>query len=312
MHPAISVIVFTVSSGAGLGLLALSILLTLIDGGAGANSRALFAGAAIGLVLTTLGFISSTFHLANPKNAWRAFSRFRSSWLSREGVFVVLLYPCALMYLGGLWHNPEHPGPLAQLAGVVTASLALATLFATGMIYACLRTIRQWNTALVPANYVLLGLVTGGLTLTLILAFFGDINRLAAALSLVLLVFTCFSKALYYLWIGQPQGPTINTATGFTRASVKLLDVGHSAGTFHTREFGYQAPVSLVSRLRWGVYLLGFIVPISLIAWVLHAGVVGPVILATLSAFIGVTIERWLFFVEARHSVNLYHGRQRV
>ena len=310
MHPAVSIIIFTVSSGAGLGLSALSITLMLIEGGD--NTHALLISTVTGLILTALGLISSTFHLANPKNAWRAFSRFRSSWLSREGVFAVLLYPFALVYLGELWHNPEHPGLLAQLAGVIAALLALATLFATGMIYACLRTIRQWNTALVPANFLLLGLVTGGLTLTLILAVFGDINRLAAALSLVLLVLAGFSKALYYLWIGQPQGPTINTATGFTRASVKLLDVGHSAGTFHTREFGYDAPTVLVTRLRYGVYLLGFVLPISLIAWVLHVDAVVSVILATLSAFIGVTIERWLFFVEARHSVNLYHGRQRV
>ena len=310
MHPAVSVIVFTVSSGAGLGLLALSIFLMLIEGGD--NARALLISTVTGLILTALGLISSTFHLANPKNAWRAFSRFRSSWLSREGVFAVLLYPFALVYLGELWHNPEHPGLLAQLAGVIAALLALATLFATGMIYACLRTIRQWNTALVPANYLLLGLATGGLILTLFVNLESGGNALAAELSLIFLTIAGLGKALYYLWIGKPQGPTINTATGFTRASVKLLDAGHSAGTFHTREFGYQAPVKQVSRLRWGSYLLGFIVPALLTAWVIQSGGPLPAALAVLSALIGVVIERWLFFAEARHSVNLYHGQQRV
>jgi len=35
-------------------------------------------------------------------------------------------------------------------------------------------------------------------------------------------------------------------------------------------------------------------------------------LLAALSAYLGVFVERWLFFAEARHVVNLYHGAQRT
>ena len=44
----------------------------------------------------SLGLLSSVLHLANPKNAWRSFSRFRTSWLSREAVFAGRLTPVVL------------------------------------------------------------------------------------------------------------------------------------------------------------------------------------------------------------------------
>ena len=48
-----------------------------------------FAGAAIAVVLAAGGLVSSVFHLGRPERAWRAFSQWRSSWLSREGVLSV-------------------------------------------------------------------------------------------------------------------------------------------------------------------------------------------------------------------------------
>src|SRR3546814_18481876 len=43
----------------------------------------------LGLGLVVLGLLSSTLHLGRPERAWRAFSQWRSSWLSREGVAAV-------------------------------------------------------------------------------------------------------------------------------------------------------------------------------------------------------------------------------
>jgi DMSO reductase anchor subunit len=33
---------------------------------------------------------------------------------------------------------------------------------------------------------------------------------------------------------------------------------------------------------------------------------------AAVIAYLGILVERWLFFAEARHVVNLYHGLQRT
>jgi DMSO reductase anchor subunit len=107
------------------------------------------------------------------------------------------------------------------------------------------------------------------------------------------------------------MGPTINTATGFTRAQVKLLDAGHTHGTFLTQEFGYQVPRLTAASLRVLSMILAFAVPLLLLYLALeyHAPALG--IVALVSVFAGLVAERWLFFAEARHVVNLYHGAQR-
>ena len=88
----LSVIFFTTASGAGYGLLALVGVLAPL-GLVPSDGR--FGAAALGLafVLITAGLLSSTLHLGHPERAWRAFSQWRSSWLSREGVLSVATFP---------------------------------------------------------------------------------------------------------------------------------------------------------------------------------------------------------------------------
>ena len=83
MKPSLAVIFLTLFSGSGFGLAALLALDNdfRIGGGFGPLMTAILMVCALALV--TVGMISSTAHLANPKNAWRAFTRWRSSWLSR-------------------------------------------------------------------------------------------------------------------------------------------------------------------------------------------------------------------------------------
>jgi DMSO reductase anchor subunit len=314
MHPALSVIVFTVSSGAGLGLIVLSVLFGVFQIGGGLTPVETLWGGGLGLLLTTIGLLSSTFHLANPKNAWRAVSRFRSSWLSREGVFAILLYPIALLYFGfaGLQSSPT--GWLVDALGILTALLALATIFSTGMIYACLRTMRQWNTSLVPTNYILMGLALGGMLLTTVLTVSqGPARGAATTVTLIALIAAGLGKLVYYFWIGAPKGPSINTATGFSRGAVRLFESGQSSSAFLDKEFGFRPPASLVARLRLAVYGLGFLLPIILVSLLLRGqdGLLLALI-ASLSAFLGIAVERWLFFAEARHVVNLFYGAQRT
>src|SRR5260221_2550167 len=99
MKPTFSIIFFTVISGAGLGLLSLLALADLCPVETLPKS-ALTSGIALALALIFVGLASSTLHLAKPSNAWRAFSRFRTSWLSREPVFSSALGVVALIYLG--------------------------------------------------------------------------------------------------------------------------------------------------------------------------------------------------------------------
>lgn len=310
MHPAFSVIFFTVASGAGYGLfilMALAHALGLVE----MSKGTVITGGVIALFLITAGLMSSTFHLANPKNAWRAFFRFRTSWLSREGVFAVLFYPFALLYLAGVWFAEGNANGLIVFIGLIAAVLALVTVFSTGMIYGCLKTIRQWNTALTPANYIMLGLATGGVLLAAIMVIMGQDATGITWLAAALLVLAAITKAVYYFWIKTVTGPTINTATGFTRAKVRLLDTGHTAGTFLTDEFGYEVPAKTLMSLKIAVFVFGFILPLVFMAAV-AGGVSGGLVavIAAMSALFGIAVERWVFFAEARHVVNLYHGAQ--
>lgn len=310
MHPAFSVIFFTVSSGAGFGLFALLYLADLLKLGGGLPVEQKLIAGLLALVLVGAGLTSSMFHLANPKNAWRAFSRYRTSWLSREGVFAMVFFPFALIYLALTWLQLPAFEWLRLVTGGLGALLAWITIFSTGMIYGCLKTIRQWNSPLVPANYLALGHFTGALILLAIASQGGVVLGGYIALVLALLVAAAALKAIYYFWIANPgTGSTIQTATGFTRGKVRLLDTGHTHGTFLTQEFGFQIARKYALVLKLFVFLIGFLVPALLLTTGQDTGF--GIYAAVITALLGMVAERWLFFAEARHVVNLYHGTQR-
>lgn len=304
MKPVFSVIFFTVSSGAGLGLLVLLVLVDLATGAFDAGTVLVIGVAAMALV--TAGLVSSTFHLANPRNAWRAMSQFRRSWLSREGVFALLLYPAALAYLASAafgWGGAVH-----VLAGLATLVLAWATLFCTGMIYACLKTIPRWHSPLVPLNYVLLGHFSGALLLLAFAAPRGVPAGGLAMLALLLLVASAAGKLAYFARFRAPGVHTLKNAIGMrTAASAKLLDAGHTHGTFLTSEFGFRIARERAKVLRIVALGAAFGVPVLVLLMAPEAA-----FLAVVACLAGLLVERWLFFAEAEHVVRLYHGQQRV
>ncbi len=309
MHPAFSVLVFTVVSGAGYGLVFLMILGHLSAVQALQNETLLLSAGALGFVMITGGLLSSTLHLANPKNAWRSFSRFKTSWLSREAVFALLFYPFFFIYLLGIFLNGEQIGVIYSLAGVLSMGLAIVTLYCTSMIYASLKTIRQWNSALTPVNYLALGLMSGSVLLIALHALIvGDVSELLNNLVMTLLALGLTVKVIYFFWIGKPSGSTIKTATGFTQASVRLLDQGHSSNGFLNNEFGYTVAANKLLQVRAIAVVVGFVAPMLLVL----SGGSALLVIASIATLAGLLAERWLFFAEARHVVRLYHGDQQV
>jgi len=309
MHPAFSVLTFTVMSGAGYGLAALLILGHLLGINSLQDPSVLLISGALALVLITLGLLCSMGHLANPKNAWRAFNRFKTSWLSREGVFAVLFYPFFLIYLAGVWTQGTEVSGLISGVGFFAALIAVVTLFCTSMIYASLKTIRQWNSSLTPLNYIVLGLMSGSVILAAIQASLSGVaSSILYQLATALLVLGAIAKVIYLFWIGKPAGSTINTATGFTQASVRLLDQGHTSNGFLNNEFGYTVEANKIICLRVLMLVLAFLVPFLL----LLSGSSTLIVIAALLTVSGLLVERWLFFAEARHVVRLFHGDQRT
>lgn len=310
MHPAYSVIIFTTASGAGYGLLMWLAALRL-SGFAPADRTLALLGVGAALALVSVGLLASTAHLGRPERAWRAFSQWRSSWLSREGVFAVATYvPAGLFGVG--WGGFDLGGIVLAIVALSTLALALATVWCTGMIYASLRTIRQWHQPLTAPIYIALALATGALLLCLLLQARGHDSRLMLAVTLASLAVSGTLKVAYWRAIDRDVSPhTIEAATGLGGLGrVRPLDPPHTQDNFVMREMGYRVGRTHASVLRIFSFSALFLVTlVTLTAASLTGGSVALsfTVVGAISAAVGALVERWLFFAEARHVVTLYY-----
>jgi len=304
VKPALSVIFFTVASGAGLGLLVWLLIASLMADHIRMDATTFYQGAAIAAALITAGLISSTLHLANRKNAIYALARIRTSWLAREGLLALVLYPLGALHIYALQTGLPQVTPITLWLLIASS---IAVLYCTGMIYACLKTIPRWNTWMTPAKYVLFGLMSGAVLLPAVLSLrpaeVGPVGKPMVAIVLLAIGFVLY---LAYLLKHPRAQHTINDALGFQQGQVRLLDVGHSHGTFLTNEFGFSVARDKARVLRWAAIFCAFIAPMLLCYFTRWFWA------ASLICVIGLLIERWLFFAEAEHVVRLYHGQQRV
>ncbi len=312
MHPAYSVIFFTTASGAGYGLLVLAAIFAV----AGLLPAGMWLGlVTLGLALGLIGggLLSSTFHLGHPERAWRAFSQWKTSWLSREGVLAVVTFvPAGLFAIG--WVFLGSVTGLFGWMGIVAALLAVATVISTSMIYASLATIRQWNNGFVPVAYLVLGLMSGAVLLALLARGFGVHRSEIDVVAIGLLVVGWLVKIAYWRTIDamRPR-TTLATATGLGRfGSVRLLEQPHTEDNFIMREMGYSVARKHARSLRAVAQLMLFVVPLAATIGALFVGGVlalGLALVAVAALAVGLVTERWLFFAEAKHDSMVYYGR---
>lgn len=309
MHPAFSVIFFTTASGAGYGLVT---LLSIMQAGRvlPADPMLGLAGFIIAFALITAGLLSSTFHLGHPERAWRALSQWRSSWLSREGVFSIATYLPAGLYAIG-WIFTDWRGGLFTLTGMIAAILSMQTVYCTAMIYASLKTIHAWSNRWVPAVYFSLSIMTGALLLNALAAVFGYFHPAFFWTATIAIVVAAIVKMRYWRYIDTTPGPsTAETATGL-KGKISLLESPHTQENYLQKEMGYRIARKHAAKLRQLAIAAGFVAPVLLTTLANMsppATTAALAVLAVLVAAIGVLIERWLFFAEAKHAVTLYYG----
>ena len=287
MHPAPSVILFSTLSGLGFGFLAF-----LGWGALQPSGWAAFCLWALGYGLAVAGLLASTFHLGNPKNALKAFTQWRTSWLTREAwasvVTLLLLAPVALSDIFGLGLPPA----LGQVGGV----LALGTVFTTAMIYTQIKAVPRWHHWLTPLMFLAFA-VAGGAVLS---------GQVWAPLALL-----AVGAVLLALWrVGDGAfaraGQTLGTATGLDRLGVpSVFDPAHTAGNYLKREMIFVVGRKHAAKLRKIALLLASVLPAALL--LLPFGVWG-IALAAVVHLAGAMAARWLFFAEAEHVVGLYYG----
>ncbi len=315
MQPAYSVIFFTVSSGAGYGLLiwlALAVLshrweLSTVPG---------LAGAGLALVLVSAGLMSSTLHLGHPERSWRAFTQWRTSWLSREGVFAVLTYIPALV-LAASWLTDGISGAILRGAALATALLAAVTVMSTGMIYASLKPIPRWHNGWVVPVYLLMSLASGAFLFLVLLTLSGAADSSSLWGAIVLIVVAWAAKIGYWLDIDKRDPvSTAESVTGLGNlGEVSLFEGPHTSDNFVMREMGYSIARRHATRLRRIAVTTGGVAPVTAIVLSIVSGdwLAVPLLSATaLTGLIGIVVERWLFFAEAQHVVTLFYGERQV
>jgi DMSO reductase anchor subunit len=301
MHPALSVIFFTTLSGAGYGLLAWAAIAALAGG---ASARALRVSTLLALVLASVGLLASFWHLGKPMRAWRAFSQWRTSWLSREGVAAVLTYVPALLFAAGIG------GAMTATALVLCA---LATVACTAMIYASLKPIPAWRHPLVLPGYVGFALLCGGLLLAAISASHTGLAPGAAlAKGLIFLAALLAALKLHY-WRRidvEPLPATRGDAVGLPGRTVSVFERPHTESNYLTREMAFVVARKHAHRLRGLSLLLFAVLPMLCLFAIGRIDGIAPMAwlwFAAVSALAGAFVERWLFFAQARHMVTLYY-----
>ncbi|MDQ2093179.1 dimethyl sulfoxide reductase anchor subunit family protein [Rhodalgimonas zhirmunskyi] len=289
MHPAPSVIFFSTFSGLGFGLMAfLGLGLPDVTGWVAFTFWFIAYACSVG------GLLASLFHLANPKNARKALSQWRSSWLSREGIAAIATLLTAAPYaIGRIFFDTAW-----QPLGYATAALALFTVFTTAMIYTQLRTVPRWNTPFTPALFLAYSL-SGGALLA------------GQPIPAALLLLVTGALQIAYWWQGDaaerdPES-TVETATGLGRiGATRLFEPPHQGDNYLLREMAYRIARKHAVKLRALALILGAALPAGLLLVFSATHLVALV--AVLSHITGLLAARWLFFAEARHVQSLYYG----
>lgn len=315
MHPAKSVIFFTTASGAGYGLIVAFFIFDLL--GLVPHSPGLTATVfVLSFALIISGLLSSTFHLGHPERAWRAFSQWRSSWLSREGVMAVVtfapagLYGLLRMVAGGDIHA------MVLLVGALAAVACVLTVYCTAMIYASLKPVRAWANGWTPLIYLILSMMTGLVLLNALAFVFGFAGAPLAVATAIVIVAGLAAKFLYWSHVDNDEGDsTPETATGLGgMGKVRLLEAPHSEANYLMKEMVFRIARKHAAKLRQIAIALGFVAPLVgvVLSWLVGGGMGAFLALLTVAlAAVGVYVERWLFFAEARHTVGLYYGSTR-
>jgi DMSO reductase anchor subunit len=284
MHPAPSIIVFTVMSGLGFGML-------FWMGIQPADYS--FAAFFLAFACACGGLLSSTFHLGNPQRALKAFSQWKSSWLSREAVLSVLALGFMGIFAAGAVFANVVLAPFAVVGGL----LSLATVATTSMIYAQMKTVPRWHQWTTPALFLALALTGGAIFVA------------GATISALLLVVSAGLMVAHWS-IGDRKfaesGSNMNTATGLNHGTVRAFEPPHTGTNYLMKEMVFTVGRKHATQLRAISIGLAVVLPVLLI--VIGGG--AAVLLALISHLAGVFASRWLFFAEAEHVVGLYYGQR--
>ncbi len=322
MHPAFSVIFLTTLIGVGQGLfLALYTgqLYSVFNVLPVQDSHSFYGfGSLLSLIFLGAGLLASFFHLGHPERAWRSAAMWRTSWLSRE----VLVLPAfmAMTAIYGVVHyfdlNPilftfrdVFVVDASLVIGAINTGLAFLLFICTGMIYACIKFLQEWNTPLTPLNYTLFGIASGFTLATAFSAYYAP--ELVAFFGYWAVTFTVvvFLTRVASLIRNKriKYRSSIRSAIGVRHGQIQQKSQGSMGGSFNTREYFHGKTAAFLKSVKWIFLVLVFPVPVLLILAGLNTGSTALLLLAFVIQYAGLIAERWFFFAQANHPQNLYY-----
>ena len=322
MHPAFSVIFLTTLIGVGQGLfLALYTgqLYSVIKVLPVQDSPGFYGyGSLLALVFLVAGLVASFFHLGRPERAWRSAAKWKTSWLSREVIvlpaFMVTTFMYAMIHISG-WNpvlfalSDDFIVDLSLFIGAINMVLAFVLFICTAMIYACIKFLQEWATALTVVNYVLLGMASGFALSTAFAAFVeSDLIHFYGGWAIVLTIAAFITRSASLIRNTKIKYKSnLSSAIGIRHTSIKQKAQGSMGGSFNTREYFHGAKPVFFKSIKWVFLVLAFIVPVALISSALASKISILFALAFIVQYIGLLAERWFFFAQANHPQNLYY-----
>jgi DMSO reductase anchor subunit len=290
MHPAPSIILFTVLSGFGFGLTSIVGLLQFLNQ---ISMVDIIIFSSMGLFFSTIGLISSFFHLANKKNAIKSMSQWQTSWLSREAISSIFCLSIVVGNVGWIFVQNMYINEV----GIILFLLSLITIFTTSMIYAQLKTVPSWNNMLTPVLFIFTALA-GGSILLLDYA------------SLVLLLIFGVLQVLFWYIADQSfihKETSVGTALGFSKnEDIRAFDVAHTNRNYLLNEMVYKVARKHAIKIRYISFFAAFVFPMSLT--LIFPGNFRVSVFMLVFHLVGIYFSRWLFFAEAKHSVSFYYN----
>ena len=289
MHPAPSIILFTVLSGFGFGLTSIVGLLQFLNQ---ISLVDIIIFSSMGLFFSTIGLISSFFHLANKKNAIKSMSQWQTSWLSREAISSIFCLSIVVGNIGWIFVQNMYISEV----GIILFLLSLITVFTTSMIYAQLKTVPSWNNMLTPTLFIFAALAGGSILIT-------------DHASLVLLLIFAVLQVLFWYIADRSFidiETTVGTALGFSKnEDIRAFDAAHTNRNYLLNEMVYKVARKHAVKIRYISFFAAFVLPMSLI--LIFPGNFSVSVLIIASHLVGIYFSRWLFFAEAKHSVSFYY-----
>jgi DMSO reductase anchor subunit len=201
------------------------------------------------------------------------------------------------------------PVDITLIIGALGTVIVFPLFLCTAMIYASLRFIRAWHSPLTVANFLFLGIASGFMLAAAysaylginLVAFYGTWAVIATLLGAATRGYSLYRNSRFRCKVD------LQSAVGVHHSQLHQKAQGFMGGSFNTREFFHGKSEAFLQIVRYGFLLMVFMLPVVMIALAYALESSRLPIIAFLIQYLGLVLERYYFFTEAKHPQNLYY-----